>query len=109
MKDILAFEADRRAFIITINSFDTDLSKDDRAKLFPKIGKYVPKALRRGREIRTGTSLKRGGTLPVVSFASPFLKVEVGRVWRRTVLCAVSESQESPFRTKLGNCLSGIT
>lgn len=41
MKTILAFEADRRAFIITINSFDTDLSKDDRAKLYPRCGKYV--------------------------------------------------------------------
>lgn len=41
MQNILAFEADRRAFIITINSFDTDLSKDDRARLFPKNGKYV--------------------------------------------------------------------
>lgn len=34
MCPILEFEADRRAFIITINSFDTELSKEDRAKLF---------------------------------------------------------------------------
>jgi len=30
----LQFEADRRAIIITINSFGTELSKDDRAKLW---------------------------------------------------------------------------
>ena len=30
MCEILGFEADRRAFIITINSFGTELTKDDR-------------------------------------------------------------------------------
>jgi V-type H+-transporting ATPase subunit d len=72
MKDILAFEADRRAFIITINSFDTDLTKDDRAKLFPKIGKYVGRkaaTLRRGREMGTGMSLR--GRSALASSASP--------------------------------------
>jgi V-type H+-transporting ATPase subunit d len=33
MCKILAFEADRRAFNITINSFGTDLTKDDRLKV----------------------------------------------------------------------------
>lgn len=41
----LQFEADRRAFIITINSFGTELSKEDRAKLFPHCGKLYPEGL----------------------------------------------------------------
>lgn len=40
-----AFEADRRAFIITINSFGTELSKEDRAKLYPTCGKLHPYGL----------------------------------------------------------------
>jgi V-type H+-transporting ATPase subunit d len=42
MAQILAFEADRRAINITINSLNTELSKDDRAKLFPSIGSLFP-------------------------------------------------------------------
>jgi len=45
MCEILAFEADRRSFIITINSFGTELSKDDRAKLYPRRGKLYPDGL----------------------------------------------------------------
>ncbi|XP_048965627.1 V-type proton ATPase subunit d 1 isoform X3 [Canis lupus dingo] len=45
MCPILEFEADRRAFIITINSFDTELSKEDRAKLFPHCGRLYPEGL----------------------------------------------------------------
>lgn len=45
MLEILAFEADRRAFIITINSFGTELTKEDRAKLFPKCGHLYPDGL----------------------------------------------------------------
>lgn len=41
MCEILAFEADRRAFMITINSFGTELSKEDRAKLYPRCGKLA--------------------------------------------------------------------
>lgn len=44
---ILEFEADRRAFIITINSFGTELTKDDRVKLYPTIGKLHPEGLLR--------------------------------------------------------------
>lgn len=40
-----AFEADRRAFIITINSFGTELSKEDRAKLYPRCGRLHPDGL----------------------------------------------------------------
>uniref|UniRef100_T1IJ38 V-type proton ATPase subunit n=1 Tax=Strigamia maritima TaxID=126957 RepID=T1IJ38_STRMM len=45
MCEILAFEADRRAIIITINSFGTELSKDDRAKLYPRCGRLYPDGL----------------------------------------------------------------
>ena len=42
MHKILAFEADRRTVNITINSFNTELSKEQRAKLFPAIGRLWP-------------------------------------------------------------------
>jgi len=42
MKDILQFEADRRAINITLNSLGTELSKDDRRKLYPNIGLLYP-------------------------------------------------------------------
>ncbi|KXS19958.1 ATPase, V0 complex, subunit D [Gonapodya prolifera JEL478] len=45
MGEILQFEADRRAINITINSLNTELSKDDRVKLFPKTGKLYPEGL----------------------------------------------------------------
>ncbi|XP_023230850.1 V-type proton ATPase subunit d 1-like [Centruroides sculpturatus] len=45
MCEILAFEADRRAFVITINSFGTELTKEDRAKLYPHCGKLYPDGL----------------------------------------------------------------
>lgn len=47
MKTILQFEADRRAFIITINSFGTELTMDDREKLYPTCGKLYPDGLAR--------------------------------------------------------------
>merc|ERR1719367_1967528 len=46
MCEILAFEADRRAFIITINSFGTELTKDDREKLYPTCGRLFPDGLK---------------------------------------------------------------
>lgn len=45
MCKILAFEADRRCFIITINSFGTELSRDDREKLYPRCGHLYPMGL----------------------------------------------------------------
>ncbi|PIL22564.1 transporter [Ganoderma sinense ZZ0214-1] len=42
MHSTLAFEADRRAINITINSFGTQLTKEQRAKLFPTIGRLFP-------------------------------------------------------------------
>jgi len=45
MCGILSFEADRRAFNITINSFGTELTRDVRVKLYPTIGKLHPEGL----------------------------------------------------------------
>lgn len=42
MGNALAFEADRRAVTITINSVGTDLSKDDRKRLFCNFGTLYP-------------------------------------------------------------------
>ncbi|KAH8825386.1 V0 complex, c/d subunit of ATPase [Flagelloscypha sp. PMI_526] len=42
MHTILSFEADRRTLNVTINSFNTELSKEQRAKLFPSIGRLFP-------------------------------------------------------------------
>lgn len=42
MQSILGFEADRRAITVTINSFDTDLSKEDRKSLYPTFGRLYP-------------------------------------------------------------------
>lgn len=42
MSRILAFEADRRSINITMNSFGTELSKEQRARLFPSIGRLFP-------------------------------------------------------------------
>lgn len=42
MQNILAFEADRRTINITLNSFGTELSKEQRARLFPTVGKLYP-------------------------------------------------------------------
>eukprot|EP01097_Dermamoeba_algensis_P005797 TRINITY_DN365_c0_g2_i1.p1 TRINITY_DN365_c0_g2~~TRINITY_DN365_c0_g2_i1.p1 ORF type:complete len:271 (-),score=60.05 TRINITY_DN365_c0_g2_i1:55-867(-) len=42
MGELLQFEADRRSINITINSFGTELTKDDREKLYPSIGLLQP-------------------------------------------------------------------
>jgi V-type H+-transporting ATPase subunit d len=42
MSPILMFEADRRTINITINSFGTELTKDDRLKLYPTFGYLYP-------------------------------------------------------------------
>lgn len=44
MSSILGFEADRRTVNITINSFNTGLTKEQRQKLFPKLGRFWPEA-----------------------------------------------------------------
>ena len=45
MCPLLEFEADRRCFLITINSFNTELTKDVREKLYPTCGKLYPEGL----------------------------------------------------------------
>lgn len=42
MSEMLQFEADRRAINITLNSFGTELSKQDRKKLYPSFGALYP-------------------------------------------------------------------
>jgi len=42
MHTLLQFEADRRSINITLNSFGTDLEKDDRPKLYPNFGLLHP-------------------------------------------------------------------
>ncbi|KAH8114367.1 ATPase, V0 complex, subunit D [Phellopilus nigrolimitatus] len=54
MGRILSFEADRRTLSVTINSFNTELTKEQRARLFPAIGRLFPEgnnALARADEI----------------------------------------------------------
>lgn len=46
MKEILYFEADRRAINITINSIGTELSRDDRRRLFSDFGHLHPEGQR---------------------------------------------------------------
>lgn len=47
MHDILMFEADRRSINITLNSFGTELTRDDRAKLYPTLGLLHPEGIER--------------------------------------------------------------
>lgn len=42
MASILSFEADRRTINIAVNSLGTGLSKEQRAKLFPNLGRLYP-------------------------------------------------------------------
>jgi len=42
MHRLLQFEADRRAINITLNSFGTDLQKEDRINLYPNLGLLYP-------------------------------------------------------------------
>ncbi|CAM8987629.1 unnamed protein product [Rhodiola kirilowii] len=42
MSDLLSFEADRRAINITINSIGTELTRDDRRKLYSNFGLLFP-------------------------------------------------------------------
>jgi V-type H+-transporting ATPase subunit d len=42
MHNLLQFEADRRSINITLNSFGTELTQDDRAKLYPRLGLLHP-------------------------------------------------------------------
>lgn len=45
MSEVLEFEADRRSINITLNSFGTELSKNERKKLYPSVGKLYPEGV----------------------------------------------------------------
>ena len=45
MKELLFYEADRRSINITVNSWSTSLSRDERAKLYPNIGELHPEGI----------------------------------------------------------------
>lgn len=47
MLEILTFEADRRSINITLNSFGTELQRDERFKLYPSLGLLYPEGLER--------------------------------------------------------------
>eukprot|EP00171_Calliarthron_tuberculosum_P011391 IDg11391t1 len=47
MGEILEFESDRRAINITLNSFGTELTRDEREKLYPNIGTLFPEGIAR--------------------------------------------------------------
>uniref|UniRef100_A0A8C5YZN0 ATPase H+ transporting V0 subunit d2 n=1 Tax=Marmota marmota marmota TaxID=9994 RepID=A0A8C5YZN0_MARMA len=53
------FEADRRAFIITLNSFGTELSKEDRETLYPTCGKLHPEGLHLLAQVEDFDQMKR--------------------------------------------------
>ncbi len=42
MSEVLEFEADRRSINITLNSFGTELTKQERKKLYPEFGRLHP-------------------------------------------------------------------
>eukprot|EP01095_Lingulamoeba_sp_RSL-Kostka_P014096 TRINITY_DN602_c2_g1_i1.p1 TRINITY_DN602_c2_g1~~TRINITY_DN602_c2_g1_i1.p1 ORF type:complete len:364 (+),score=115.99 TRINITY_DN602_c2_g1_i1:138-1229(+) len=46
MCELLEFEADRRSINMTLNAFGTEISKDDRAKLYPNFGKLQPEGIK---------------------------------------------------------------
>lgn len=45
MKQLLEFEADRRSINITLNSFDLDLSAEEKLKLLPNFGKLAEQSM----------------------------------------------------------------
>jgi len=45
MHTVLGFEADRRSINITLNSFGTELEKEDRQKLYPALGRLFPEGI----------------------------------------------------------------
>ena len=57
--DCSQFEADRRAFNITINSFGTELTRDVRAKLYPTCGKLYPEGIAKLAECSDITEVQR--------------------------------------------------
>jgi len=87
------FEADRRAFIITINSFGTELSRDDRFKLYPRCGKLNPDGLH---------ALSRADDYEQVKAVAEFYSVSAewqGSCFRRHLSCNENYQLVSCFIT----------
>ena len=63
------FEADRRAFNITINSFGTELTRDVRAKLYPTCGKLFPEGVAKLAECSDIAEVQRIAALVQKAFA----------------------------------------
>jgi V-type H+-transporting ATPase subunit d len=77
MTELLEFEADRRAINITLNSFGTELSKQDRAHMYPDIGRLYPhgsQALARADDVEA----VRAAVDSVPDFRSAFATVSLG-------------------------------
>ena len=83
----LQFEADRRAFIITINSFGTELTKDDRVKLYPTIGKLHPEGLIRLAKCSDYEEVKAVADCYPVSAITVWLKIFEGETLRFSLNC----------------------
>ncbi|THH06202.1 hypothetical protein EW145_g4246 [Phellinidium pouzarii] len=80
MHRILAFEADRRSLSVTVNSFGTDLSKEQRARLFPTIGRLYPEgnnALARADELEQVPSGSSGEESVAGQLEDRFFALEV--------------------------------
>jgi V-type H+-transporting ATPase subunit d len=86
MHRLLGFEADRRAISITLNSFETELQKEDRINLYPKLGLLYPE----GTEALGRADEKDHVVKAVNDFAKDYQKV---------ILSITSEDQsyEDPF------------
>jgi len=68
MSRLLQFEADRRCINITLNSLKTELTSDDRLKLYPTIGLLYPEGIEVLQEAENEESVK----LALVSFPKYF-------------------------------------
>lgn len=75
--DILSFEADRRAINITLNSIGTELTRDDRKKLYPTLGVLYPYG---HQELMAADDLEqvRGAVEKYPQFSSLFSKLQYG-------------------------------
>lgn len=79
---VLQFEADRRAFIITVNSFGTDLSGADRSALYPSCGKLYPDGLRLLAKAEDHEQVKAvADCYPVSGIASPMVSYSDFKPW----------------------------
>merc|ERR1712072_740771 len=80
MLEVLSFEADRRSINITLNSLDTELTKDDRAKLYPNLGALYPEGVLRLRRCDDREQVKSViESFPVYRALADFVPVSRGR------------------------------